>query len=173
MRITKKLLLVPVLLCCTGCFTASRMNLSASTIDFPASMSESFYSADDRLVLSGDYDAVYHFRLVYKRFAVNGYLPPKKIDMSDTLKTMLSKNNGDAIVNLKVKVQRGGGEAGFYLLSFLFGLPTLTLFSPSKIEAVVEGDIVRMKENVSFAAPLQTLLVFGGNHNNPYIKKVF
>ena len=136
-------------------------------------MTEGFYGSNDRLILSEDYETVYHFYLEYKRISINGYVRPKTFDLSDTLTDLLKQYNGDAIVNLKVSAIQGRRAAGWDLLSLIFCIPTLSFFSPSKVEAFVEGDVVKMKRNLSSSVPSKTLLVFGNNWMNPYIKKVF
>jgi hypothetical protein len=143
------LLAVLSLIALTGCFSMTRMSLRAPKLNVPASFTEGIYDANYRLVLKEQYDTLRHFQIKYRVFAINGYFGHKKIDLSDTLNSLVNAAEGDAIVNLKVITQKGPGYGTLNFIGIFTGLVTLGLIAPAKYEAVVEGDIIKVKASVS------------------------
>jgi len=134
---------VSVLLVLSGC-ASSRLMLIAPHASFPISLTEGFYDNNYSLVVKEKYSVISHFALTYRYATASALASAKSIDLSDTLTSLRKTYGGDAIVNLTVAETGSPNEKGLSCLGYLTGLVTLGLISPSEVQVVVEGDIVKL-----------------------------
>jgi hypothetical protein len=127
-----------------GC-ASSLVALSAPQARFPVSMTEGFYDNDYNLVAKERYDVVHHFVMTYRYATASSLSATKRIDLSDTLASMMKTYGGDAVVNVSFAENCSEGHKTLRNLGFITGLVTLGLVAPSEVQATVEGDVVRLR----------------------------
>jgi hypothetical protein len=94
-------------------------------------------------VFSDRYEKISSFTLCYSNFSLNSFGKEKKIDLSDTLTKIIESNNGDAVVDLKVK----GGYFDYWFVGACLTNPlTLGLLTPNNIKTEISGNVVKLKK---------------------------
>lgn len=125
----------------------AKMTFKAQKADFPVSVTEAFFDSDYKLVTSDDYDVAHRFALDYSHTTISMGASPREVDLGDSLSDLVRRYNADAVVNLKVTADsEKGAEVGYGLINLIIGLPTLGFLGFGNVTAIVEGDVVKMKD---------------------------
>lgn len=154
-----------------GCWVAAKVDVKAPTIAFPVSYSDTFYSQKDSLITADKYQIKESFKLSFSKWAVGFPLNlGREADISNTLNTLIDKNEADAIVNLTIAVSNPEANVFFLftkILSFFSsmvfipitiadpsienGLIAATslaiyLFSPARADIEIQGQVVKLNK---------------------------
>jgi predicted acylesterase/phospholipase RssA len=167
------MLFLPTLVLLSGCSVGATVAVTAKEVDHPVSYTNSFYSSDDELVLSNDYEELNNFSFTFTKWGVSSWIEIRNSeDISNRLNKIIEKENGDAITNLKISINNPSGKNGLLwfskvitisasaLFTFLAiaddehrpefaaiaaGSTLAALFTPAAVDIKVEGTVVKLQ----------------------------
>lgn len=127
-----------------GCTVGARVKLSAASVEFPVSQTNSFYTANNHLVLPTQYEVQREFSFTFTKWGVSSPVEIRsKADISDKLNAIIRQDNGDAIVDLTISVSNPPVRNGLLwftkamaLWTALISIP-LTIIEPKTTHAVI------------------------------------
>jgi hypothetical protein len=125
-----------------SCSTA-RISINAKSAQFPVTLTDCFYDQNYNIVSSDDYIVLYHFKTKYHKVSFYSKGKVKTVDLGPELTALMSKYNGDAIVNVKIKFRNSGLNE--YLFDPINLLANFGLFTTAHEVAIIEGDVVKIK----------------------------
>lgn len=156
----------------SGCSVGAKITVTASEIEHPVSQTSSFYNQQDQLLTEEQYETIKNFDFTFTKWGVSSLIEIENSeDISKRLNRIIEKNNGDAIVNLRISVNNPAGKNGLLwfsktitttasvLFSFLAisdpkpeftaiaaGSTAAALFTPAAADIRVQGTVVRITE---------------------------
>lgn len=165
---------LPGILFLNGCSVGATVAVSGKKVHYPVSYTDSFYSSDNQLVLSSEYEVLKDFSFTFTKWGVSSWIEIRNSeDISNRLNNIIENENGDAITNLKISVNNPPGRNGFLwftkaititsstLFTFLAisdsehrpeftaiaaGSALAALFTPAAVDIKVEGTVIQFPE---------------------------
>lgn len=162
-----------ILLITGGCSVGTKVNLTAHSVQYPISMTYSFYSDSNALILPRQYELLEEFSIEFTKWGISAPLNLNaNADLSTILNEIIENQQGDAIIDLSISVFNPPGRNGMLLLTKTLALTsalifiTLTitdpkasyavlaagsaalfLFTPAAADIRIEGRVVRIIDN--------------------------
>ena len=128
-----------ILMTVAGC-TGGKMVIKADKVNFPVSMTTGVYDKDFKLLSMNNYTIVHSFTFTKHRWSIcNTWIPlSANPNISEDLNNLVTKNGGDAIVNLKFATT----ENIFQVCSN--GLIISGFIMPGTVDVEISGDVVKL-----------------------------
>ena len=170
LKFTSLNILISVLFC-TACSVGALVNIKAENIEHPVSHTNNFYAPDGKLIASDGYEIKKEFSFTFTKWGISSVIDiEREEDISDELNDIISKNDGDAIVDITVSVANSpaNGFTFFTKVTSLWGTIIFTplaiidssrdyaiiaagsavvyIFTPAAADIKIEGKVVKILE---------------------------
>ncbi len=114
-----------------GCSVGAKVKLNAANIEYPVSQTNSFYTANNRLILPGQYEVEEEFSFTFTKWGVSSPIEIKsEEDISNRLNAIIQQHNGDAIVDLTISVHNPPVRNGLLWFTKTVAFWTALIFTP-------------------------------------------
>lgn len=155
-----------------GCSVGAKVHINASNVEYPVSQTNSFYTPNNQLIITDEYEILEEFSFTFTKWGVSSLINiQSEEDISNQLNRLIKEHNGDAIVDLTIAVYnppfRNGilwftktvalsaalitfpiaiieAKAGYAVTGA--GSAAVFLFTPAAADIKVEGKVVRLLE---------------------------
>ncbi|MEX2603732.1 MAG: hypothetical protein WD361_06000 [Gracilimonas sp.] len=153
-----------------GCSVGAQVSINAAHVNSPVSQTNSFYTQNDKLILTDHYEVVESFSHTFTKWGVSSIINIRnEEDISEKLNSIIAKHDGDGIVDLTISVNNPPFINGMMwftktvaLTAALISIPAtiiepkrgyaltaagssvVYLFTPAAAEIKIEGKVVRL-----------------------------
>lgn len=129
-----------------SCSVGTKVQIKADQMEYPVSQSNSFYSADDQLTLTDNYEILDDFSITFTKWGVSSIINiHSHEDISDRLNKIIEEQNGDAIIDMTISVYNPPVRNGLLLfaktvaLSAVLIATPITIIKPSRESVIIAG----------------------------------